>query len=139
MLGRKQTEINCLKAVNEELRADVRHHLDRQLALARDLDECASASTKLVRDLREMDQLVYQMSQSGSAEQLRSAVARAWAITEERMKAESARIADLLIPEIKKVYTDESQRPAIPTKHSPQEAPTPQRQLSRSAPRSSQD
>lgn len=64
--------------------------------------------TKLVRDIREMDQLVYQMSQATSAEQLRSTLARAWAITEKRMQAESARIADILIPEIKKVYTEPS-------------------------------
>lgn len=58
----------------------------------------------LVRDLREMDQLVYQMATAGSAEQLRSAVARAWAITEKRMQAESNRITELLEPEIRKVY-----------------------------------
>lgn len=61
---------------------------------------------KLVRDLREMDQLVYQMQTSGSADQLRSAVNRAWAITQSRMRAESDRIADILIPEIKKVYSE---------------------------------
>lgn len=62
--------------------------------------------TQLVRDVREMDQLVYQMSQATSADQLRSTIARAWAITEKRMQTESARIAAVLIPEIKKVYTE---------------------------------
>lgn len=53
-----------------------------------------------------MDQLVYQMQTSGSPEQLRSAIIRAWTITEERMKRESKRIEDLLIPEIRKTYNE---------------------------------
>jgi hypothetical protein len=61
---------------------------------------------KLTRDLREMDQLVYQMQTAGSADQLRFAVSRAWAITEQRMRVESDRIANVLIPEIKKAYTN---------------------------------
>lgn len=65
-------------------------------------------NTQLVRDIREMDQLVFQMSQAGSAEQLRSAVARAWAITEARMRKESNRITEILIPELKKVYGDDA-------------------------------
>lgn len=80
--------------------------------LRRQLDLCKTQTdatiTQLVRDLREMDQLVYQMAQSGYPEQLRSAVTRAWAITESRMRRESNRIADLLIPEIKEVYTEPS-------------------------------
>jgi len=60
---------------------------------------------KLIRDLREMDQLVYQMQTANSGHQLRSAVQRAWAITETRMNAESKRIEALMIPEIKKAYT----------------------------------
>lgn len=74
--------------------------------LRRQLDQSRIDTTKLVRDLREMDQLVYQMATSGTPDQMRSAMQRAWAITEERMKRESARIADVLIPEIKKVYTE---------------------------------
>ena len=66
--------------------------------------------TKLVRDLREMDQLVYQMGQATSASQLRPLIARALEITNERMRRESDRIADLLIPEIKKVYGGEGQK-----------------------------
>jgi hypothetical protein len=58
-----------------------------------------------VRELREMDQLVYQMATAGSPEQLRSAVARAWAITEQRMRAESNRIGAIMEQEIRKTYT----------------------------------
>lgn len=57
-----------------------------------------------IRDLREMDQLVYQMQTAGTPDQLRSAVQRAWAITEKRMRAESNRITELLEPELRKVY-----------------------------------
>lgn len=60
--------------------------------------------TKLVRDVREMDQLIFQMQTAGTPDQLRSAVQRAYAITEPRMREESDRIANLLIPEIKKAY-----------------------------------
>lgn len=68
------------------------------------LDALERANTQLVRDVREMDQLVFQMAQAGTPDQLRSAVARAWAITEARMRAESNRITEMLTPEIKKVY-----------------------------------
>jgi hypothetical protein len=62
----------------------------------------------LLRELREMDQLVYQMQTAGSAEQLRSAVARAWAITEKRMRAESDRIGAIMEQEIRKTYIEPS-------------------------------
>lgn len=62
----------------------------------------------LVRELREMDQLVYQMATVGSPEQLRSAVVRAWAITEQRMRAESNRIGAIIEQEIRKTYTEPS-------------------------------
>lgn len=75
--------------------------------------------TKLVRSLRELDQLIYQMQTSGSADQLRSAVNRAWAITEVRMKAESARIEALLIPEIIATYSDQA---SLSSLYQPQEA-----------------
>ena len=63
---------------------------------------------KLVRDLREMDQLIYQMGQATDAHTLRMLLQRALAITNERIRRESDRIADLLIPEIKKVYIEDS-------------------------------
>lgn len=62
--------------------------------------------TRDLRELREMDQLVYQMQTAGSADQLRSAVARAWAITEQRMRAESDRIGAIMEQEIRKTYTE---------------------------------
>lgn len=62
--------------------------------------------TDLVRDLREMDQLVYQMQTAGNPDQLRSAVQRAWAITEKRMRAESDRIGALMETEIRKTYSE---------------------------------
>lgn len=89
--------------------------LELEVELARTICACAQADatiTKLTRDLREMDQLVYQMAQSGFPEQLRQAVAKAWAITEKRMQAESKRINDLLIPEVVKTYANhETQQP----------------------------
>lgn len=85
--------------------ADTKAHIEH---LNRELARLDATNTQLVRDIREMDQLVYQMSQAGSAEQLRSAVARAWAITEARMRKESNRITEILIPELKKVYGDDA-------------------------------
>jgi vacuolar-type H+-ATPase subunit D/Vma8 len=112
MFGIKaRTEISRLKNINDELRADVRHHLDRQIELAREIDKLDTANTQLVRDLREMDQLVYQMNAAGYPDQMRSAISRAWTITEKRMQAESARIASVLIPEIKKVYSEPKPTP----------------------------
>jgi hypothetical protein len=57
-----------------------------------------------VRDLREMDQLVYQMGQATDANTLRHLVARALELTNIRMRAESDRITELLEPELRKVY-----------------------------------
>jgi hypothetical protein len=112
MFGIKaRTEISRLKNINDELRADVLHHFDRQMELAREIDRLEAANTQLVRDLREMDQLVYQMNAAGYPDQMRSAISRAWAITEKRMQAESARIASVLIPEIKKVYSEPKPAP----------------------------
>jgi len=139
MFGKKQAEISKLKAIIQELRADVRHHLDRQLELAREIDSLNKNNIQLVRDLREMDQFVYQMNASGFPEQLRSAVSRAWAITERRMQAESARIQAVLIPEIKKAYTDESQQLSIQANTLGQTKPSPSRQLPRSTPKHRED
>lgn len=117
MFWRKQAEISRLRVINDKLRADVKHHLDRQIELARDVDRSDADTLKLTRDLREMDQLVYQMSQSGNAEQLRSAVARAWIITEKRMQAESKRIQAVLIPEIKAAYANHETELTAPSEH----------------------
>lgn len=104
MFGRKRDKahIASLEASLKNLCNDYNNEVNRLTC------EHNATTAKLTRDLRELDQLIYQMSQSGNADQLRSAVARAWAITEPRMREESNRINELLIPEIVKTYANHS-------------------------------
>lgn len=104
----KQQKIKHLNAVIEQQQADYKRlgelYLEAQQKLLDQSFNHDEQITAFIRDLREMDQLVYQMQTSGSPDQLRSAINRAWAITEKRMQAESKRIESVLIPEIKKAY-----------------------------------
>ena len=72
-------------------------------AKAKELDE---ANTRLVRALREMDQLVFQMTQCTSWDMMRPVFLRLQEPVNERMRIESKRVEQLLIPEIKKVYSE---------------------------------
>lgn len=100
---RKSKRIAELEAqlINKQAQVEI-----SRLDLNRANERHEDTTTKLVRDLREMDQLVYQMVQTIEPAIARSALQRAWAITEKRMQAESKRINDLLIPEVVKTYAN---------------------------------
>lgn len=60
----------------------------------------------LIRTLRDMDQLIFMMSQCTSWESMRPHFNKLQSGTETRMRIESDRIRDVLIPEIRAAYTD---------------------------------
>lgn len=59
---------------------------------------------KLMVQIREMDQLIFRMSQCTSWEQMRPIFNELQGPTNQRMIAESDRIKTLLIPEMQKAY-----------------------------------
>lgn len=73
---------------------------------SRELQTSAVERDRLIKTIRDMDQLIFLMSQGTSWEQQRSHFNELQIGTEARMQAESARIRDVLIPEIRKVYTE---------------------------------
>lgn len=63
----------------------------------------------LVKTIRDMDQRLYSMNQvAPNWERMRPILADLMVDVERRMRTESDRIRDMLIPEIKKVYSDEA-------------------------------
>lgn len=58
----------------------------------------------LMGQIREMDQLIFRMSQASSWDQMRPIFHDLKYRTDHRMKLESDRIATVLIPEMKKAY-----------------------------------
>lgn len=58
----------------------------------------------LMSKIRDMDQLIFSISQCTSWAQMQPIFARLKDMTDQRMIDESARIRDILIPEMKKVY-----------------------------------
>jgi hypothetical protein len=67
-------------------------------------EELDKANEVLIAQIREMDQLIFSMSQKPNFEAMRSDFNALQALATARMQLESDRIRDLLIPEIKKVY-----------------------------------
>lgn len=59
---------------------------------------------QLILDIRTMDQLIFQMSQCSSWQQMQPLFASLKIETDTRMHDESNRIQELLIPELKKAY-----------------------------------
>jgi hypothetical protein len=70
-------------------------------ARANSLDK---ANEVLIAQIREMDQLVFQMSQQDNWDNMRPYFNTLQNCTTYRMQHESNRIRDVLIPEIKKAY-----------------------------------
>ena len=71
-------------------------------------DEHAHTTALMADSIRTMDQLIFQMSQCTDWPSMRPHFNQLQAMTEARMREESNRIRDLLIPEMKKVYTKEN-------------------------------
>ena len=63
-----------------------------------------ASELQLMGQIREMDQLIYRMSQCTSWESMRPIFNELQAPAERRMREESNRIRDVLIPEMKKAY-----------------------------------
>lgn len=65
-------------------------------------------TSRMADAIRTMDQLIFQMSQCTDWPSMRPHFNKLQAMTTSRMREESNRIRDLLIPEMKKVYTKEN-------------------------------
>ena len=70
------------------------------------ITELEEANLRLVKAVRDMDQLIYNMSQEDSWKRMRPIFNMLLSDTNSRMRIESNRIRDLLIPEIKKAYNE---------------------------------
>jgi hypothetical protein len=72
--------------------------------------DAEQAQTSLMMDIREMDQLVYQMGQCSSWPIMQPYFAKLQALCSRRQNAESDRVRAILVPEIRKVYLQPSRR-----------------------------
>lgn len=62
--------------------------------------------TAMAKTIRDQDQLIFQMSQMPDWPTMRPIFAKLCEVVNARMRNESDRIRDLMIPEIKKTYTE---------------------------------
>lgn len=72
--------------------------------LNRRLQKWENDELSLMSKIRDMDQLIFSMSQCSSWDQMRPIFAKLKTFTDERMIDESNRIRQVLIPEMQKVY-----------------------------------
>lgn len=70
--------------------------------------ELSRANDALIKTLRDQDQLIFLMSQGTSWEQQRPHFNKLQEGQERRMRLESDRIRDVLIPEVRKAYTKDN-------------------------------
>lgn len=66
--------------------------------------ECEDREMALMQRIREMDQLIFAMSQCSSWTEMQPIFAKLKTFTDARMIDESRRIESVLIPEMKKAY-----------------------------------
>lgn len=97
MFGRKQAEINRLKAIIAEQDELIKK-------LNQDVVKVEESELRLMGQIREMDQLIFQMSQRTSWTEQRPFFNDLLSGTNKRMRQESDRIATVLIPEMQKAY-----------------------------------
>jgi len=97
MFGRKAAQIRQL----QESLAQADDNYTHQSKRVRELE---ASELKLMGQIREMDQLIFQMAQKTSWDQQRPIFNQLQAQTERRMRLESDRIKQVLIPEMQKAY-----------------------------------
>ena len=92
-----------------QLREDLAQADETNNAFGRKIAQLESTELQLMGQIREMDQLIYRMSQCTSWESMRPIFNELQHPAERRMRKESNRITDVLIPEMKKAYRAEDQ------------------------------
>lgn len=101
LFGRKaKAELSSVKAQLEMMREDKDAAYRIAQASARDNDS-------LIAALREMDQLAFMIGQTYGQSHCLPHIQKLCAAADKRMKAESDRIRDVLIPELRQVYSKE--------------------------------
>lgn len=91
--------------------------------LVRDENNVYASRDALIKTLRDQDQLIYFMSQCTDWPSMRKHFNKLQEGTDRRMRLESDRIRDVLIPEVRKAYTETTKQPRInydPEADSPQ-------------------
>jgi hypothetical protein len=99
----QQREVSWNKSINDRDKAEQK------------IAALEASELRLMGQIREMDQLIFEMSHKMSWDEQRPIFQRLLAQTNRRMKAESDRIANLLIPEMQKAYRDDSPTPKAST------------------------
>lgn len=98
LFGRKaKAQIAKLERENDNLSRGAEQLLREQSVLRNTLDAT-------IKTLRDQDQLIWTMGQQPSWERMRPHFNQLQSATESRMRLESDRIRDVLIPEIRKAY-----------------------------------
>jgi nucleoside-specific outer membrane channel protein Tsx len=105
MFGRKSAEVKRLEQENATLQSRL-HNWENATypTMQSRINVLEASELKLMGQIREMDQLIFQMGQQTDWANQHGYFLQLQAQTERRMKLESDRIATLLIPEMQKAY-----------------------------------
>lgn len=98
LLGRKaRAALDALEKEHRELATAHMRYID-------EVNQLRQANDKLIKTLRDMDQLIYIMSQKTSWDAMRPTFQQLNEGTKGRMEIESGRIRNLLTNEVRKAY-----------------------------------
>lgn len=109
LFGRKR--IAELEKANANLQRRLAQWEDDWSGWNKNLGVVSSHRDALIKTLRDQDQLIWTMGQQPNWERQRPIFQQLQAGTDKRMRLESDRIRDVLIPEVRKAYTERPSEP----------------------------